>query len=339
MNDELTALINQAKIAEAKNKLKTDDQEGSQCNECQSSETFYDDIINMIICMKCGADRKVLLLNNDQKYYDSDQPTSDRCSNPINKYFPKSSMETTIVGGKGTSSNYLIKRLHSQHNRIPYREKKRNETLNYIRTKCHDKLPQAVIDDAVEIVVNYVETSGKRSNNRVGMIMAAIQKACEDRGVPRSAQEIAAIFNESKTVLTKGNKLLTTALREQGYQFNCNIFNANDYLSRYCSKLDIIRYKQIIMKIFNLIKEHKLIEDNNDNSLMAASILTISYRYNLNVSRANISEHCKVSQVTIYKCYKKLKEHKETIVALLIKYEKKKINSEAESVPELVDNI
>jgi transcription initiation factor TFIIIB Brf1 subunit/transcription initiation factor TFIIB len=93
------------------------------------------------------------------------------------------------------------------------------------------------------------------------------------------------------------------------------------------------------MKIFNLIKEHKLIEDNNDNSLMAASILTISYRYNLNVSRANISEHCKVSQVTIYKCYKKLKEHKETIVALLIKYEKKKINSEAESVPELVDNI
>jgi transcription initiation factor TFIIB len=327
MNDELAVLIAKAN-AIAKNEKKEiqemDPEDSSMCIDCQSINTFYDDIQNMVICMDCGVDRKVLLLNNDQKYYGESEPSADRCSNPISKHFPKSAMGTSIVGGKG--NNYLMKRLHSQHNKIPYREKKRSDTLNYIRSKCHDKLPQCVVDDAVNLIVDYVENSGRRSNNRVGMIMAATLRACEERGVPRSEQEISSIFGEPKTVLTKGNKLLTAILREKDYQFNCNIFNAHDYLARYCSKLDINKYKPIIMKIFNLIKDNKLVEDNNDNSIMAASILIIAYRYNLNVTRANISDHCKVSQVTIYKCYKKLKETecKEIIMVMLKKYEKKK---------------
>ena len=321
MNEELAALINQVKATEAKNEDTSTAEKERMCNACKSQKVFYDDIQNLVICMDCGADAKVLLLNNDHKYYDDQKNGVNRCSAPISKYFPKSSMGTSIVGGRG--NNYLMKRLHSQHNKIPYREKKRSDTLGYVRSQCHDKLPQCVVDLTIRLIVDYVETSGRRGKNRIGMIMAATWQACKERGVPRTVQEIAAIYKQPKPVLTKGNKLLTTIMREKDYQFNCELFKPGDYLARYCSKLGINRYKRIIIKVFKLIKKEKLVEDNNDNSIMAASILIVARRYGLKIARADVSEHCKVSQVTIYKCYKKLKVHNDTIREELLKYEKK----------------
>lgn len=322
MNEELASLINQVKAKEAKNtKISQTTAENEQvCEACKSQKVFYDDVQNLVICMDCGADQKILLLNDDHKYYDEQTSGVNRCSAPISNYFPKSSMGTSIVGGRG--NNYLIKRLHSQHNKIPYREKKRSDTLSYVRSQCHDKLPQCVIDLTIRIIVDYVEESSRRGKNRIGMIMAATWQACKERGVPRTVQEIAAIYDQPKPVLTKGNKLLTTILREKDYQFNCELFKPGDYLARYCSKLGINRYKQIIIKVFKLIKKEKLVEDNNDNSIMAASILIVAHRYGLKIARSDVSEHCKVSQVTIYKCYKKLKIHKDTIKQEMMKYEK-----------------
>jgi transcription initiation factor TFIIIB Brf1 subunit/transcription initiation factor TFIIB len=321
MNEELAALINQVKAVKAKNIEKDKTVDSSTCEVCKSQKVFYDDVQNLVICMDCGADQKILVLNDDHKYYDEQISGVNRCSAPISSYFPKTSMGTSIVGGRG--NNFLIKKLHSQHNKIPYREKKRSDTLGFVRSQCHDKLPQCVIDLSIKIIVEYVESSGRRGKNRMGMIMAATWQACKERGVPRTVQEIAAIYNKDKTVLTKGNKLLMTIMREKDYQFNCELFKPGDYLARYCSKLGINRYKKIIIKVFKLIKHSKLVEDNNDNSIMAASILICAHRYALKIARSDVSDHCKVSQVTIYKCYKKLKLHKDIIKAELMKYEKK----------------
>lgn len=322
MNGELASLINKVKATEAKNSKSsvTTAEKEQVCEACESQKVFYDDVRNLVICMDCGADQKVLLLNDDYKYYDEQTTGVNRCSAPISNYFPKSSMGTSIVGGRG--NNFLMKRLHSQHNKIPYHEKKRSDMLRFVRNQCHDKLPQSVVDLTLKFIVEFVEGSRRRGKNSMGMVMAATWQACKERGVPRTVQEIAGIYNQQKTVLTKGNKLLTTIMREKGYQFNCELSKPVDYLARYCSKLGINRYMKMIIKIFNLIKKEKLVEDNNDNSIMAASILIVARRYGLMVSRLDVSEQCKVSQVTIYKCYKKLKTRKDEIKQEFLKYEK-----------------
>lgn len=318
MNGELASLINKVKAKEAKNKLPVKVENEQLCGECKSQKVFYDDVQNLVICMDCGADQKVLLLNEDYKYHDETVTGVNRCSAPISGYFPKSSMGTSIVGGKG--NNFLMKRLHSQHNKIPYNEKKRFDTIGYVRNQCHDKLPQSVIDLTIKLLVQYVEKSGRRGKNHIGMIMAATWQACKERGVPRTIHEISIIYAQPKTVLTKGNKLLTAIMREKGYQFNSELFEPGDYLARYCSKLGIDQYGKAIVGIFKLIKNKKMIEDNNDNSIMAASILVIADKFSLKVARADVSEHCGVSQVTIYKCYKKLFAHTEIIDEELKKY-------------------
>lgn len=327
MNDELTALINKAKAIEAQrnNSDSEVDDNTQQCHDCHSQNIFYDNIKNSIVCMDCGYYREVLLLNNDYKGYQNQNgqcPDKNRCSAPINNYLPKSSMGTSIVGGRGEGV-YFMKRLHSQNNKIPYSEKKRYETIKYVRSVCHDKLPTSVVDLAIKLIVDYVESSGRRGKNRVGMIMAATWLACRERGIPRSIHEISDIYSQPKTILTKGNKLLMTILREKNFQFNASTFESNDYLARYCSKLGINKYQKMINKIFEFIKLHKLVQDNNDNSIMAASIMLVAHRYHLEIQRSVVSSHCKVSEVTIYKCYKKLRHHKDLLNTEFKKYEKK----------------
>ena len=66
-----------------------------------------------------------------------------------------------------------------------------------------------------------------------------------------------------------------------------------------------------ISKISELCIENQLIYDNTPHA-MACGCIYLYVRLNkLDINKKNISENCKISEVTINKCYKKIESDKD----------------------------
>ena len=78
-----------------------------------------------------------------------------------------------------------------------------------------------------------------------------------------------------------------------------------DYIQRFCSKLKIEQNIIDICKYVCIKAEEKyLVSENTPPSIAAGSIYLICNLLNLNISKYEISCICKISEVTISKCYK-----------------------------------
>jgi len=83
--------------------------------------------------------------------------------------------------------------------------------------------------------------------------------------------------------------------------------NPNDFIERFCDKLDIDFNK--ITLICNLCLKYNIISQNTPQSIAAGCIYYYIKKNNLNISKKILSEICKISEVTINKCYKKIDEN------------------------------
>ena len=80
-----------------------------------------------------------------------------------------------------------------------------------------------------------------------------------------------------------------------------------DYIERYCSNLELSNEicelsKFIAMRTNNLT----IVEDNTPPSVAAGTIFLVCNVCNIKKTKKEVSKACKISEVTISKCYKKL---------------------------------
>ena len=135
--------------------------------------------------------------------------------------------------------------------------------------------------------------------------------ACKKENVPRTSKEIAEIFNIQLHDMTRGCKKFKELIRinEKENQFKNYNSNPLDYIDRFCSKINLSqKIKNICeyVSIMIMIKFAHIINDNTSPSVAALSIFIVCENCNINVSKKNISTNCKISEVTISKCYKKI---------------------------------
>ena len=88
---------------------------------------------------------------------------------------------------------------------------------------------------------------------------------------------------------------------------NVKSIDLDDFIERFSHNLSLRKKDiDIILKISEICQDLHLISDNTPPSMAAGCIYLYIKTTGISTSKADISEVCKISEVTVNKCYKKI---------------------------------
>ena len=302
-----------------------DSVEDNKCINCNLKlKIVYDS--GAYYCGSCGIFIKKLLnqKHNYNNYYDDNNHNPCRVGSATNILLPKSSLGSVIYN-KNRSYNYNKMAKYNSWNAMPYKERSQWKIFTLIQEVCiKHKLPKIIIEDSKIYYKHISENIISRGSNRKGLIAACVYTSCKKQSVPRSCKEIAEMFTIELKAMTKGckkfNEIWRLVNKNVGLSKN-NTFerstNPLDYIDRFCSKLSIpdkIKNISEIVSIKAITYNYNIVNDNTAPSISAGSVYLVCMLFNYNITKKDISNISKISEVTISKCYKKLYLHKNNIV-------------------------
>ena len=195
---------------------------------------------------------------------------------------------------------------------MPYKERSLYKVFVEIDTKCQENdLPVVIRTTAKSLYRILSETKISRGSNRIGVIAACVYNACKECGVARSPNELSQIFNIDPKVLTRGCKNYTEIMRlsktDMSRIHDIKSVGIDDFIERFGHNLKFTE-KQIssLMRLSNLCQELGLINDNTPPSMASGCIYLYVKHMKLEIQKRDISKVCKISEVTINKCTKRL---------------------------------
>jgi transcription initiation factor TFIIB len=290
------------------------------CTNCDNELT---NIEGEMICEKCGIINYGLIdFNAEWRYYGSeDSKFSDptRCGLPTNALLPESSLGSSISFKYGES--YDMRKIRNYHlwNAMPYKERSLYNVFDAIQVRAiNNGIPICIIEEAKLLYKKISEIRIHRGSNRSGIIAACVREACMLQGSPRSTKEIADIFKIKIKHMTRGCKKFQEIMNlsicdTESYKSKCT--KPIDFIHRFCSKLNLGS------NIFNICNQvcinadkYNLVSKCIPPSIAAGSIFLVCNLLNINITKKEISVHCKISEVTISKCYKSLYLYHEYIL-------------------------
>jgi len=280
------------------------------CKHCKSENLEVNN--KELICKDCGCINDNLIDSTAEwRWYSHDDSKSvdpTRCGLPTNELLPQSSWGSTISYKYGET--YEMRKIRTKHGwqAMPYKERSLyNVFMSIQQTSLNHGITQSIIEEAKVLYKNISEAKISRGSNRKGIIAACIYKACKLKGVPRSHKEIATIFKLNIKHMTKGCKKFDEIMNfiKNNDSVNLEGSRSIDYIQRFCSKLKLSQNLIDICKHVCLkAEEHYFVSENTPPSIAAGSIYLICNILNINISKYEISNICKISEVTISKCYK-----------------------------------
>tara|TARA_Y100001958_G_C21207749_1_gene533702 strand:+ start:532 stop:1488 length:957 start_codon:yes stop_codon:yes gene_type:complete len=280
---------------------------------CELKENFEYTNKGETICKICNNTISNIIDTPEWKNYKDSNTNTTRCGMPTNVMLPESSMGTTIKNDK----NFKMSRVnrYQQWNSMPYKERSLYKVYKDIEDKCiAGDLPLVISETAQSYYLTISETKISRGSNRIGIIAACIYFACKECEVPRSTNELSSLFQIDNKIMTKGCKNFTEIMRmskdRKRIQTHKSV-NLHDFIDRFCHKLKLCENKQKHIGILSkLCEELNLVNDNTPPAMAAGCIYLYIRILKLDIDKKQISEVCKISEVTINKCSKKLEENK-----------------------------
>ena len=305
--------------------------ENEICSSCKTHLFVGDDGFLTCPNKKCGIIYKDNLDQSAEwRFYGADDnQNSDptRCGMPINPLLQESSYSCKVLCPvKSSYEMHKIKR-YTDWQSMPYKEKSQYDEFQLITIISQNAgIPKMIIDDATRFHKQISEAKTFRGLNRDGIIAASIYISCRVNNFPRTAKEIADIFNLDNTSATKGCKNALSIINDIEHNNNNNdeILTLNkttplSFIERYCSKLNINNELTSLCKfIAHKIDKLNLIPENTPHSIAGGIIYFVSQICNLNIPKSTINNISKISEVTINKCYKKLEQHKSELIPAVI---------------------
>ena len=241
---------------------------------------------------------------------------------PVNPLLKESSFGCKVLcGGRPTYEMRKIKR-YTEWQAMPYREKAQYDEFQKITTYAKQGgIPKLIIDDAMRYHKKISEAKTFRGLNRHGIIAASIYISARINNFPRTAKEIATIFNLDNTSATKGCKnaieIINDMEKNMEQSDKTTLFHTtpDSFIDRYCSGLHMNSELSKLCKFVAFrIQQNTLIPENTPNSIAAGIVYFISQKCNLNISKHTVFGVSGISEVTINKCYKKLDALSEQLI-------------------------
>jgi transcription initiation factor TFIIB len=283
------------------------------CNFCNSDNIVLED--DNYMCKDCNCILSRFIDNHAEwRYYGhEDNKTSDptRCGAPTNNLLPDSSLGSII--SCQIFENHAMKLIRKYHtwNSMSYKERSLynifdNITLNALNSG----IPHSIIEEAKNLYKTLSESKISRGDNRAGLIASSIYMSCKTNKVPRSAKEIAKIFNLKTTTMTRGCKKFQDIMK-----IELDSTNPHDFIERFCSKLSLSsEIRELCKYVIHKSTDLNIVSSNTPTSIAAATIYMCSTITKNNLTKKEISDICEISQVTLSKCYKKLYDNRGDIL-------------------------
>jgi len=257
-------------------------------------------------------------------YGADDKNASDptRCGNPINPLLVESSFGCKVMASSNLSYEMKKIRKWTEWQSMPHKEKSLYNEFQFITIMAQNAgIPKILIDDAISIHKDISEQKMFRGLNRDGIKAASIYISCRLNGCPRTAHEIAEIFNLDKTSATNGCSMAVNILHnierdvDVSQQTELQMTTPSSFIERYCSKLNMNTELTMLCKfIANKLEQNNIITDNTPHAIAAGIVYFISFYCNLNITKTNVKAISGVSDVTINKCFKKMDAIRDTLL-------------------------
>ncbi len=285
------------------------------CVNCEKNTV--QNIRGELICRNCGIFSGIKIDNGAEwRYYGSeDSKSSDpnRCGMPTNSLLPEFSLGSIIPFSRSESSSMKKIRNYALWNNGCYKERALYNVFSDMEIRARNAgIPNCIIDEAKHMYKLISETKISRGENRKGIIASCIFIACKkfDK-CARSNKEIAEIFKIDPTNMTKGfkkfNDIMLLVEKNNNSDNDYSISESLDFINRFCSNLNLETDTNELCKyVCKKIEEYDLVSENTPTSKAAGTIYLVSYIFNLNISKTDISQTCLTSEVTISKCFSKL---------------------------------
>lgn len=302
-----------------------------KCDLCECNLAFSEEGFLTCTNTKCGIIYKDLVDQGAEwRYYGADDnQNSDptRCGMPINPLLQESSFGCKVLCGGATSYEMRKIRRYTEWQSMPYKEKSQYDEFQRITIMSQNAgIPKSIIDDAIRYhkkISEYDLTF--RGDNRDGILAASIYISCRINNYPRTAKEIATIFNLDVTSATKGCKnalLIINSIEKDLDNREKTFFSKTKpeaFIERYCSKLNINNELTKLCQFISMkIEKINLMPENTPHSIAAGVVYFIAQICNLNISKRDVKVVSEISEVTINKCFKKIEKIKEELVPLVI---------------------
>jgi transcription initiation factor TFIIB len=285
--------------------------DSNKCSACQSEDL----VINQngeCICENCGVVNSELY--DEMPEFNNDLEGTSRYGCPSNYFYPKSALGTKFK----TRGYSRISNLQRQ-GQMPYREKSLLEILTKIQKKCKTYgITQTIIDSAKILykkVSDCKHTKGKRAGkNRImrcinlrSMIAACVFYACKLQGEPRSPKEIADIYDLEIKNVNKGCRRFLEFIDLESLNTEFSSSKSSDFIERFASKLSLEeQYIKIAKDISTNIHKLDIASTHEPPSVAAGCILLVAVMYHLDITKKQISDVFKISDVTISKTYRRI---------------------------------
>ena len=275
------------------------------CEHCQCEDFVLED--GNYICQGCSsiADRFIDMTAEWRYYGGEDGKSGDpsRCGMPVNELLSGFAMGTMISNKYGENMNMRIIRKYHMWNSMTYKDRTLCSIFDNITIHAvNSGIPMSIIEEAKVFYKKVTDNKIMRGDNRSGLIATSIYMACKSNKVPRSAKEIAKIFNLKLTTMTKSCKRFQELLK-----MNMESSTPQDFVMRFTSKIGLSNeVRDLCRVIVAKADELGIVSENTPPSISAAVIYLVANVCNLDISKADISKNCDISQVTLCKCHKKL---------------------------------
>lgn len=289
----------------------------SSCSFCHADgSVMLDDGNYVCVCCFSVIDRFIDQTAEWRYYGAEDNKSVDptRCGMPVNELLPESSMGAVIGYCPNESFEMRIIRKYQMWNCMTYKERSLYNIFDTLTVNAvNNGIPKSIIEEAKAFYKKLSEHKIFRGKNRSGLIASSIYMSCKSNKVPRSAKEIAKIFNLKLTTMTRGCKQFQEIMK-----MNTVSTSAHDFINRFCSRLNLDHARRDICRaVVRRGDELSIIYENTPPSIAAGSIYLCNMEFGWGLTKQDLADACEISQVTINKCYKKLLGHKSALLAVV----------------------
>lgn len=282
-------------------------------------------------CIKCGAIQEDNIdASPEWRYYGADDNNANdptRCGMPTNNMLESTTVDCTIKITSRMSYKMRKIRRYTEWLSIPYKEKAQIEEFQRIAQMASIAgIPKIIIDDAIKYHKRVSEEKTFRSLNRDGIISASIYISCRLNGFPRTAKEIAQMFELDSTSAIKGCKnavLIINKLENHSTEEKTDLCETTPsaFIERYCSKLEMNQeLTKVCLFIAMKIEKQNILKDKSPHSIATGILYLVIRECNQSIDKKILKDVSNISEVTINKVYKMLYDMKtELIPAVILK--------------------
>jgi len=311
-----------------------------RCVNCDTDENLIEDTQQgNLVCNQCGQIvRRLFDYGLETRSYADDGGNGDnaRCSMPINKLLPQSSLGTQINSNRKWKSKVHILQ---EWITMPYKERSLHKVFKDIHDKCNKAGLYKCIEDDAKIMYKTIsdnnhnnksefeeenkeeQKKGKRSNiiirglNRKSLIAACVFFACKRRNMSRSPKEIAKMFGMEDNEVIRGCKNMAKLMEKKSTDVNIGTSRPEEFIRRFCNELKLRTfYADCAENICKNIQKLNIVSNHTPQSIATAGILLMAEINNLDINKKKISQIFHISEVTIGKTYKKIEKYKKILV-------------------------